>query len=232
MKKTLILSGILAVITAMPCRAWWIGNPARYIEKDKTSVQFLYDTGEKKVIESDNAAKVDLNSHRFYIQLQRGHNYGFQTFARFLPSTGRLNFKNSDFNPHLFGTGVGLQWSPQEPIGPVSVGILGAVDYAFGSTKRKDGQSGHDSVSWAEGSVAAGASVAVFENLKVYGGLSLIRSDIKLDVSGTETNWENDKEYGPYLGLDFLANEAWSLSAEVHTMNETTWNLSARYSFQ
>jgi hypothetical protein len=129
---------------------------------------------------------------------------------------------------------VGLRFSPPEAVGAVRLGVLGAWDWMFGETER-DGLipvgPGHDRINWAEGSVAAGVSVEVLPMLNVYGGASLVKPDIHLDVGGVESNLENDGVFGGFLGLGVKPNDAWTFGVESHFGNESTIGFSIEYFF-
>lgn len=232
MKKSFCVIGLTAALSAGTAQAAWFGNPAEHIEKGKGALEFVYETGERDIKPSSGGPAVDVDKRGLFLQGRTAVGDVFQLMGRFMPGTGRIAFPGSgDFNPKMWGFGLGLRFSPPEAMGPVRLGVLANWDWNFGSSDRPGVLSGSDKINWAEGSVAAGASVEVHEMVQVYGGGSLIKPDIHLDISGTETNHEGDTVFGGFLGAGFRPSDAWNIGVEKHFGNEDTIGFALSYFF-
>ncbi|MBI4396634.1 MAG: outer membrane beta-barrel protein [Elusimicrobia bacterium] len=227
MIKSLLVFSLFFLIRSPSLQAFWLGNPGEPLDDDYSSVKFVYDDGTKDV-EGPGNREVELAFHRFYLQYTEGTAHSFGVFIRGIPQTSRLNFEGSGFNPALWGLGVGARWSPPEPLGPFYLGLQIAGDWIQG----EQDEGGVDSdVTWLEGTAAGGISFPIDEPLSVYAGVSLIRSDITLEVAGSESDIEQDDAYGGYFGLAFVPNEPWTLGLEIHLINEQTVGAMLNYSF-
>jgi hypothetical protein len=233
MKRSFWILGLAAALVRAPLGAAFFGNPALPIEKGKGTLEFAYETGDRDAKDTSGAGGTfDLHKHAFFLQGRLALSDVFQVSGRFVPGTGRVSFPNGGgFNPKLWGLGAGLRFSPPEAMGPVRLGVLAGWDWAFGSSERPGALSGSDKINWAEGTVAAGASVELHEMAHAYGGGSLVKPDVHLDLNGTETNVEADAVFGGFLGVDFRPHEAWNIGVEKHFGNEDTVGLALSYFF-
>jgi hypothetical protein len=199
----------------------------------RAAFDIVYETGEREIKNTDGTGSpIDLSSRRLILQGRTALGDAFQLIGRGIPGTGRLNFEGSGFNPTMWGFGAGLQFAPPEAIADiVHLGAVAYWDWSFGATDRPGPLTGSDKVNWAEGTVAAGASVRVVEIVDVYAGATLIKPDIHLDVSGTETNWEEDSTFGGLMGFSVQADEVWKAGLELHFNNEQTIGFMLSYAF-
>ncbi len=224
MKKLLLLTAALALF-AVSAQAYYLGNPGLSTRKGASSVEFVYDTGEREMKPSGGSQTVDVESRRMYIQWRHGISKSFQVVGRLLPGLGRVDWENSDFNPALWGFGAAIQFSPREKLGLLRVGALAGYNINYG-------KSSGDEITWKEGNVAFGLSYDPTRETRVYGGISIIVPDVEIEYeNGTKQDWEADTTWGPFFGGNLILKPAWVLAAEVHLMNEDSIALYARYRF-
>lgn len=233
MRKSFWVVALAASFAQAPLRAAFFGNPAEHIKKGKGALEFAYETGDRDVKDTSGAGgTVEAHRHAFFLQGRAALGEVFQLSGRVVPGTGRLSFPNSGgFNPNLWGLGVGLRFSPPEAMGPVRLGVQAGWDWNFGSSDRPGVLSGTDKVNWAEGTVVAGISYEAHEMVQVYGGGSLVKPDIHLDLNGVESNLEADETFGGFIGAGFRPDEAWNIGIEKHFGNEDTIGLALSYFF-
>lgn len=216
-----------ATAAAAPVQAAWFGDIGQYNQAGQSSLEFFYEGGERDIqLKSDPNARLELSDHRFGTQYIYGVGQGLETLLRVTPFTGRINFEGSGFNPDVWGIGTGLHWSPPEPLGPVRVGVMAAVDFHQGT------KSSRNNMNWLELSMAGGLSVPVTKIVNLFGGISFVRPDIEFESQGVKTKWEMEDTMGGFLGASLSPNKAWTLATELHFGNESAAGFSARYNFQ
>lgn len=216
----------LIFLAAVPAKAVWFGAVGKAAPKDGHALEFIYDTGSRDLDDKDTGAGRKLKAHRLSLQYARGLGQGFEFLARGTPFTSRVNFSGTSLNPDVWSVGGGFHWAPPEPLGPVRVGLLATVDYSDG----KD--TGADKFNWLEWGMGAGASIPLPRDLSVTGGVSMLKSDVNLEINGNKSDYKLSKEVGGFVGAGWAPNEAWNVSTEAHFGNEKVWGLSARYNFQ
>jgi hypothetical protein len=105
---------------------------------------------------------------------------------------------------------------------------LATVDYSDG----KD--TGDDKFNWLEMGLGAGATYPLPHDLNVTGGVSMLKSDVNLEINGFKIGLYAlaQKRWEGFVGAGWAPNDAWNVSTELHFGNEKVWGLSARYNFQ
>jgi hypothetical protein len=222
MKKYLFL----VFLAAAPAKAVWYGSVGKAAPKDGHSLEFIYDTGSRELDEKSNGADLKLNAHRLSLQYARGLGQGFEMLVRGTPFTSRINFSGTSLNPDVWSVGGGFHWAPPESLGPVRVGLLATVDYSDGR------DTGDDKFNWLELGLGAGATYPLPHDFNVTGGVSMLKSDVNLEIAGHKSDYALSQEVGGFVGAGWAPNDAWNVSTEVHFGNEKVWGLSARYNFQ
>lgn len=218
--------GFLFLLAAVPAKAVWYGAVGKAAPKDGHALEFIYDTGSRMLEEKDTNAEQKLNAHRLSLQYARGLGQGFEFLVRGTPFTSRINFSGTSLNPDVWSVGGGFHWAPPEPLGPVRIGLLATVDYSDGKDP------GENKFNWLELGLGAGATYPLPHDLNVTGGVSMLKSDVNLEINGFKTDYALAKEVGGFVGAGWAPNDAWNVSTELHFGNEKVWGLSARYNFQ
>jgi hypothetical protein len=217
---------LIPLLVAVPAQAVWYGAIGKAVPKDGHSLEFIYNTGSRELEENDGGGDQKLNAHQLNLQYARGLGQGFEWLVRGTPFTSRINFSGTSLNPDVWSLGTGFHWAPPEPLGPVRVGLLATVDYTGGK------ETGDDKFDWLEMGLGAGATVPLPHDLNVTGGVSMLKSDVNLEIAGNKSEYDLSNEVGGFVGAGWAPNDAWNVSTELHFGNEKVWGLSARYNFQ
>lgn len=230
MKKFAMILAV-GLTAAGAAQAFWYGNPGRAQDAGGSSLGFIYGFGDRDIETNDIPGRsFELHTRTFAVEYRVGLAKGFEAMVRGVPATTRMNVEGYSFNPTIWGGGAGLHWAPPEKLGVVNIGILGVADVDAGAKKSVSG-SGHDTVGSVTGAAAAGVSVSLLDKAAAYGGLSVSRKAMTVEINKVDTDWENADTLGAFLGAEFTPNEAWALGAEVHFSNEQALALALTYSF-
>lgn len=227
-----VLCFLAAAAAAVPAQSAWIGNPAHPL--DGSSTGLAYDTAERDVVDGTPGVALDMDSRGFFLEHRTSLNPAFQWSLRVLPFTGRTEIEGASFNPHMAGGGLGLHFSPPEPLGPVHVGVQALWNGAAGARRRPStpgADKEYDRIYWSELSLAAGASWAPVELLSVYGGASFTKLDVHFNLGGARSDWEGDQPWGAFAGVELNPDEAWTVAAEIRTGHEQAFSASLRYNY-
>ena len=186
----------LILAAAVPAKAVWYGAVGKAAPKDGHALEFIYDTGSRELDEKTNGTDLKLNAHRLSLQYARGLGQGFEFLVRGTPFTSRVNFAGTSLNPDVWSVGGGFHWAPPESLGPVRVGLLATVDYSDG----KD--TGDDKFNWLEMGLGAGATLPLPRDFNMTGGVSMLKSDVNLEIGGTKSDYALAQEAVSYTHLD------------------------------
>jgi hypothetical protein len=224
MKKTAISIALGAALSlgSLPAGAAWFGTPGFAMRNGRSSIQAVYDTGTRSIEPKNGGNDIDMDTNRFYIEYARGFGNGLDLFGRFMPETGDASFENSNYNPSLLGFGGGVHWAPAQS-GPVHWGGQVSLDLDSGKDQGTK-------LNVTEIALAGGGSYRANNNLDVYAGASLMRSDISVKNGGTQ-KFELSNTFGLYGGLGFLPTPNVTLGFELHLINETVFGFSGSYRF-
>lgn len=224
---------LVALFLSVAVHAAWIGNPAH--PREGGGAGLAYDMGERDVVLSGTGGAVvrSLESRGLFFEHRSSLTPAFQMSLRVLPFTGRAGLEGSAFNPHMAGGGVGLHFSPEEPLGPVHVGLQAAWEGRAGARKRTDasGDKKYDRLYWSEASLAAGVSWAPVEVLNLYGGPVWTKLDVHFNVAGARGDWSEDQAWGAFFGAELVPGDAWTLGAEFRAGHEQSASFSLRYNY-
>lgn len=224
---------LIAFALSTAAQAAWVGNPAHPREGGAAGV--VYDWGERDVTSSASGnVSGSLNSRGLYLEHRTALNRVFQGSLRILPFTGRLGLEGASFNPHVAGGGIGLHFSPPEPLGPVRVGAQVTWDGRTGARKRAVAPGAakeYDRVFWSEAMAAAAVSYAPMDSWGVYGGPVWNKLDVHFNVGGARSDWTEDQAWGAFFGAELNPDDAWTLAGEFRVGHEQAVALSLRYNY-
>jgi hypothetical protein len=103
--------------------------------------------------------------------------------------------------------------------------VLGSgIDWAKGKDIGTD-------INVAELSLAGGVGYAVDKSLDLYGGLSLIATDVNLKTNGVKSDLSEHNPLGLFGGLNYRLARGFGFGAELRLINEQMVSLVGRYSF-
>ena len=217
---------LLGLVGTGTAQAAWYGAVGNAVDKGQHALEFAYSAGKRDLVPDEGGPEQELSSRGLFLQYARGLGQGFEFLLRGTPSTGRIGFSGTSFNPEVWGAGGGLHWAPPEPLGPVRLGLLATVDYMTGS------ESEGNNLNWIQMDLAAGLSVPLPRDLSVTGGITYSKADVDLKLNGVKWDADLAKNTGGFAGIGWSPNPAWNVSTEVHFGVEQVWGLSARYNFQ
>lgn len=223
---------LIAFALSTAAQAAWVGNPAH--PREGGGAAAVYDWGERDVTLSGSGGVTEsLDSRGFFLEHRSTLSRAFQGSLRLLPFTGRMNLAGASFNPHMAGGGIGLHFSPPEPLGPVRVGAQAVWDGRAGARKRAVAGSDkeYDRVFWSEAMVAVAVSYDVMETWGVYGGPVWNKLDVHFNVGGVRSDWTEEQAWGAFFGGELNPNEAWTVAGEFRLGHERSMALILRYNY-
>lgn len=222
MKKMLL--PLLFAAASVPAQAYYIGSVGKPFGRGGQALELIYDAGAREIEPSNGGQDVDMDTNRLYFQYTRGLGNGLEFFGRVMPETGEADFDPGNFNPDLWGLGGGVRWSPKQK-GAFKLGFQFSLDWNQGDDQNTD-------IDIKEILFAGGGSYRVNRNVDVYGGLSLLKSDITVEPpAGPDQDWENGNTFGLFGGLDLKPGKNFTVGLELRLVNETIFAVSGRMKF-
>lgn len=222
-KISLLAAGLM--IAAAQVRAGWYGNLGKTLDKGHTAVGAVVDIGGRDLEAENNSGDGDVDITGLTVRVTHGLGAGVEVYGRIAPMT--MKWEADDipgFEPNLLTLGGGLQWAPEGQRGPLTFGVGAGFDWGQGDDNDID-------LELMEFSLAGGVGYAVDKNLDIYGGLSLLNTDVTLETGGTDFDYEAEDPIGLFAGVNYSLNRNIALGAELRLINEQVISLVGRYTF-